>query len=111
MDTYAVRDARSKMTGHYRRPGTRDLHCGRLVGTKNGQGAALRGWKMCTRCVKAEVADRAEAWLDQPPASPLAAEQAEAAGTWRAEWISTAPPRPHPVFDVEPESEQGALFA
>jgi len=61
MDTYAVRGATRKMTGHYRRPGTRDLYCGRPAGTKNTQGATLRGWKMCTACVKAEAADRSAA--------------------------------------------------
>lgn len=61
MDTYSIRGARSQMTGHYRRPGTRDLYCGRPAGSKNGHGATLRGWKMCTPCVKAEAADRAAA--------------------------------------------------
>jgi hypothetical protein len=140
MKTYAVRAARSKTTGHYRRPGTRELYCGRLTGAPNGEFATLRGWKMCTRCVKAEAADRAaatataEAWLDIPPASPIDdASHASAdayitrehphvadlldlapstAGTWRAEWIgararSTAPT----LFDVDPDTEQGALFA
>jgi hypothetical protein len=135
MKTYAVRAARSKTTGHYRRPGTRDLYCGRPAGAPNGEFATLRGWKMCARCVKAEAADRAaatataEAWLDTPPTSPLAAaalllgaqveavdnrraREAETAGTWRAEWIgartrATAPT----LFDVDPDTEQGALFA
>ncbi|HEY1179072.1 MAG TPA: hypothetical protein VGF17_23205 [Phytomonospora sp.] len=136
METYAVKGAARKMTGHYRRPGTRDLYCNRPAGARNGHGATLAGWKMCTRCVKAEAADRAaatataEAWLDQPPTSPLmaaallfgaqveavdnrrAAEQAEAAGTWRAEWISARAASPTPtLFDMDPEAEQGALFA
>ncbi|MGW2856310.1 hypothetical protein ACWDAZ_31500, partial [Streptomyces sp. NPDC001215] len=51
MDICAVRGGRSKRTGHYRRSGTRELYCGRPAGTKNGHGATLRGWKMCTRCV------------------------------------------------------------
>jgi hypothetical protein len=135
MKTYAIRGARTKMTGHYRRPGTRDLYCARPAGAPNGEFATLRGWKLCARCVKAEAADRAaatataEAWLDAPPTSPLAAaallfgaqveavdnrrtHEAETAGTWRAEWIgararSTAPT----LFDVDPDTEQGALFA
>jgi hypothetical protein len=135
MKTYAVRAARSKTTGHYRRPGTRDLYCGRPMGAPNGEFATLRGWKLCARCVKAEATDRAtatataEAWLDAPPTSPLAAaallfgaqveavdnrraHEAETAGTWRAEWIgartrATAPT----LFDVDPDTEQGALFA
>jgi hypothetical protein len=143
MKTYAVRAARSKMTGHYRRPGTRDLYCARPAGAPNGEFATLRGWKMCARCVKAEAADRAaatataEAWLDTPPAStptPAALalraqveyidarraevverrrvhDEREAVGTWRSEWIgararSTAPT----LFDVDPDTEQGALF-
>ncbi|MFF0894724.1 hypothetical protein [Streptomyces sp. NPDC003278] len=230
METYAVKGAARKMTGHYRRPGTRDLYCNRPAGAPNGIGATLAGWKMCTPCVKAEAADRAaatataEAWLDQPPASPLAAaallfgaqveavdnrraaeqaagvtlddavttvicpqcrvpagarcvtragkpareahgrrfdalddaagitahraavrreaeanrrwvtrdadaenaliaayvdrinaraqQAAEAAGTWRAEWISARAASPTPtLFDMEPDAEQGALFA
>jgi hypothetical protein len=116
MKTYAVRAARSKTTGHYRRPGTRDLYCGRPMGAPNGEFATLRGWKMCARCVKAEATDRAaatataEAWLDAPPTSPLAA--AETAGTWRAEWIGARATSPTPtLFDVAPDTEQGALFA
>jgi hypothetical protein len=83
MDTYSVRAARSKTTGHYRRPGTRALFCGRPAGAPNTQFATLAGWKLCARCVKAEAVDRAEAeavaeaWLDQPTAAPLtAADQA-----------------------------------
>ncbi|MDN5380713.1 hypothetical protein QEP66_01025 [Streptomyces sp. LB8] len=61
MDTYSVRGARTQITGHYRRPGTRELYCGRPVGSKNGIFAAVRGWKLCGRCVKALAADRAAA--------------------------------------------------
>lgn len=127
MDTYTVGRSR---TGHYRKPGSHLTYCGRTAGTP---GQADR---MCRACVKAEALDRAaatataEQWLDQPPASPLmaaalmfgglveavdarrAAEQAEAAGTWRAEWIGTRATSAAPtLFDVEPETEQGALFA
>jgi hypothetical protein len=130
MKTYAVRAARSKTTGHYRRPGTRDLYCGRPMGAPNGEFATLRGWKMCARCVKAEATDRAAATAPLAAAALLFGAQVEAvdnrrareaeaalaaaetAGTWRAEWIgaratSTAPT----LFDVAPDAEQGALFA
>jgi hypothetical protein len=114
MKTYAVRGSARKITGHYRRPGTRDLYCGRAAGARNGLFATVTGWKLCTRCVKAEALDRAnatataEAWLDTPPATV----KAETAGTWRAEWISTRATSTAPtLFDVDPDTEQGALFA
>ncbi|MGW2130440.1 hypothetical protein [Streptomyces coelicoflavus] len=110
MQTYAVRRARTKLTGHYRITGTRDLYCGKPVGAPNDYAQQVKGFKLCTRCVKAEARDRAEAtataeaWLDdQPPAE---------AGTWRAEWIGTRTTSPAPtLFDVQPDMEQGALFA
>ncbi|MBZ6258145.1 hypothetical protein KVH22_21755 [Streptomyces olivaceus] len=113
-------------TSHYKQPGSHLTYCGRPAGTPGV------GTRMCTRCVKAEARDRAaatataEAWLDQPPASPLAAaaalfgglveavdnQRAAEAGTWRAEWIGTRATSPTPtLFDVEPDAEQGALFA
>ncbi|MGW1760981.1 hypothetical protein [Streptomyces mirabilis] len=61
METYAVRGAARKTTGHYRRPGTRELYCGRLAGGRNWIFAAVRGWHLCKRCVQAEARDRAEA--------------------------------------------------
>ncbi|MFB7461700.1 hypothetical protein [Streptomyces sp. NPDC056188] len=61
MDTYAVRGAARKTTGHYRRPGTTTLYCGKPAGGRNGIFNTVRGWKMCTRCVTAEALDRAEA--------------------------------------------------
>ncbi|MEH0555998.1 zinc finger domain-containing protein [Streptomyces sp. B21-101] len=70
MDTYTTGRSR---TGHYRKPGSHLTYCGRTTGTP---GNASR---MCRPCVKAEALDRAaatstaEAWLDQLPASPLAA--------------------------------------
>ncbi|MGW6518561.1 hypothetical protein [Streptomyces sp. NPDC054962] len=167
MDTYIT--GRSTV-GHYRKPGSHLTYCGRTAGTP---GTAAR---MCRPCVKAEALDRAaatataEAWLDQPPATPLAAatlmfgalveavdnrraaeeraarasadryiarefppvaalldidaEAAEtearaaaescraATATWRARWIGTRADSPEPtLFDVEPDAEQGALFA
>ncbi|MFJ7337863.1 hypothetical protein ACIQUU_32020 [Streptomyces sp. NPDC101116] len=113
-------------TGHYRKPGSHLTYCGRNAG------APGTGTRMCARCVKAEARDRAEAtataeaWLDQPPATPLAAaallfgaqveavdnQRAEHAGTWRAKWISARAASPEPtLFDIEPDAEQGALFA
>ncbi|GHC44386.1 MULTISPECIES: hypothetical protein [Streptomyces rochei group] len=135
MRTYAARGARTKLTGHYRIPGSRDLYCNRPAGAPNDYAHGMARFKMCKPCVKNEARDRAEAtktaeaWLDQPPATPLAAaammfgalveavdnqraEQAETAGTWRAEWIGTRATSPEPtLFDVEPDMEQGALFA
>jgi hypothetical protein len=79
MNTYAIRGARTKLTGHYRQPGTRTTFCNRPIGIPNGDFLNLTGWKLCTRCVKAEQRDRAaaaataDAWLDQPPTSQLAA--------------------------------------
>jgi hypothetical protein len=79
MKTYAIRGARTKLTGHYRQPGTRTTFCNRPIGIPNGDFLNLSGWKLCTRCVKAEQRDRAaaaataDAWLDQPPTSQLAA--------------------------------------
>ncbi|MFE7017703.1 hypothetical protein ACFVAQ_45880 [Streptomyces sp. NPDC057651] len=60
--TYAIRGARTKMTGHYRRPGTRQAYgnCG-PIGAPNAEFATLAGWKLCARCVKAEAADRVAA--------------------------------------------------
>lgn len=164
MKTYAVRRARTQLTGHYRREGTRDLYCGKPAGTPNDYARTLPRFKLCTRCVKAEARDRAEAtataeaWLDPTP-TPPAPETAESAAarasvrayiarecppvaalldidpakavaeaaataavanaahqeamiTWRAEWISSRAASPEPtLFDVEPDAEQGALFA
>ncbi|MCX5266070.1 hypothetical protein [Streptomyces sp. NBC_00199] len=170
MDTYTTGRSR---TGHYRKPGSHLTYCGRHALTRTSTHT-----RMCRPCVKAEALDRAaatataEAWLDQPPATPLAAalmfgalveavdnrraaeeraarasadryiarefppvaalldidaEAAEiearaategrtstpaAAGTWRAQWIGTRATSPTPtLFDVEPDTEQGALFA
>jgi hypothetical protein len=111
--TYAVRGAALKTTGHYRRPGTQDLYCARPAGGRNDIFATVRGWHLCAPCVKAEARDRAdatataEAWL-----APAPAEQVPATGTWRAEWISARAAATAPtLFDVEPDTEQGALFA
>ncbi|MFD8611061.1 hypothetical protein [Streptomyces sp. NPDC059631] len=90
-------------TSHYRKPGHHLTYCGRPATTPGV------GTRMCTRCITAEARDRAaatataEAWLDKP---------AETAGTWRAEWISTRTSSPEPtLFDLAPDTEQGALFA
>jgi hypothetical protein len=61
MRTYAVRGATRKMTGHYRRPGTRTLYCGRPAGTPNDHARELAGFTLCAQCIKAEAAERAAA--------------------------------------------------
>lgn len=104
METYAVRGAALKTTGHYRRPGTRELFCGRLAGGRNAIFATVRGWRLCKRCVRAEARDRAEA--------------ATVAAQWRTE---TPHPEPRPAPLAPPvqlalnglphKPEQVALFA
>ncbi|MFI6860171.1 hypothetical protein ACIBKZ_09695 [Streptomyces sp. NPDC050421] len=61
MKTYAIRDARTKTTGHIRQDGTRTTYCNKPVGIPNGDFQGLKGWKVCIRCVKAEARDRAAA--------------------------------------------------
>jgi hypothetical protein len=100
VETYAVRGAALKTTGHYRRPGTRELFCGRPAGGRNGIFAVVRGWRLCKRCVRAEARDRAEAeavepagmLVTVPPARPRRPVQLALDGV------------PHPP-------EQGVLFA
>ncbi|MGC5398066.1 hypothetical protein ACPXCP_20320 [Streptomyces sp. DT20] len=76
MKTYAIRAARTKITGHLRQDGTRTTYCNKPVGIPNGDFQGLKGWKMCTRCVKGEARDRAEATV-----SATAALAPETAGT------------------------------
>ncbi|MGA5354031.1 hypothetical protein ACPCJU_16900 [Streptomyces thermodiastaticus] len=119
MRTYAVRGATRKMTGHYRRPGTRTLYCGRPAGTPNDHARELTGFTLCAQCIKAEAAERAAA--EQADTHVATVEDTEAMyavrlvteaeatdGTWRGEWIGahTTPDAPA-LFDVD---EQGALF-
>ncbi|MFF5642083.1 DUF6884 domain-containing protein [[Kitasatospora] papulosa] len=61
MRTYAIRDARTKTTGHLRQDGTRTTYCNRPVGIPNGDFTGLKSWKMCQPCVTAEARDRAHA--------------------------------------------------
>ncbi|MFD9853438.1 hypothetical protein ACFWXZ_14415 [[Kitasatospora] papulosa] len=61
MQTYAIRDARTKTTGHLRQDGTRTTYCNRAVGIPNGDFTGLKGWKMCQPCVTSEARDRAHA--------------------------------------------------
>ncbi|WP_278191920.1 hypothetical protein [Streptomyces sp. TRM75563] len=61
MDTHAVQGAARQATGHYRRPGTRTLYCGRPTGPRNHLFRTVRGWKLCRPCVAAEARDRAAA--------------------------------------------------
>ncbi|MFJ2909373.1 hypothetical protein ACIO8F_08045 [Streptomyces sp. NPDC087228] len=114
MDTHAVRGAALKTTDHYRRPGTRTLYCGRPAGGRNGIFATVRGWKLCTRCVKAEARDRAAA-------AAVAAQHTTA----RPAAVAPAPARPRRtptaptyVYGAQqlviigtPRPAQGALFA
>jgi hypothetical protein len=111
VETYAVRGAALKTTGHYRRPGTRELFCGRPAGGRNGIFAVVRGWRLCKRCVRAEARDRAEA-------EAVAAQwRTEAEAVEPAGMLVTVPPaRPRrPVqlaLDGVPHPpEQGVLFA
>lgn len=110
-ETHAVRDAAIKTTGHYRRPGTQELYCGRLAGGRNWIFAAVRGWRLCKRCVRAEARDRAEAeavaaaWRTEPvPTEPVGMMTMPA--PWRAH-------RPEQLtLDGVPHApEQCALFA
>ncbi|MET9253765.1 hypothetical protein [Streptomyces sp. NPDC003717] len=108
-ETYAVRGAALKTTGHYGRPGTRELFCGRPAGGRNGIFAAVRGWHLCKRCVRAEARDRAEA---EAVAAQWRTEAVEPAGML----VSAAPAHPRrPVqlaLDGMPHPpEQGELFA
>ncbi|MGW2063477.1 hypothetical protein ACWCO9_23045 [Streptomyces sp. NPDC001937] len=128
MRTYAIRNARTKMTGHYRQDGTRTTYCNKPVGATNGEFATLTGWKLCTRCVKAEQRDRAhaaevaaqfteriapadrEAAVEARYAAELTTEAEATAGTWRGEWIGTHTTSTAPALFALP-AEQGALFA
>ena len=54
----------------------------------------------------------ARTWIARAGHTPATTEQADTAGTWRAEWISARATSPEPtLFDIEPDAEQGALFA
>ncbi|WP_329219220.1 hypothetical protein [Streptomyces microflavus] len=114
MDTHAVRAAALKTTGHYRRPGTRTLYCGRPAGGRNAIFRTVRGWKVCRSCASAEQRDRiaAEAVAVEHTTNPAAA-------------VAPAPARPRRtprpptyVYGAQqltilgsPRPMQGALFA
>ncbi|WP_406014340.1 hypothetical protein OG520_22215 [Streptomyces sp. NBC_00984] len=115
MDTHAVQGAAHQATGHYRRPGTRTLYCGRPAGGRNAIFAAVRGWKLCRSCAKAEQRDRTEAatvaeqHLADAPAAPTPAP---------ARPRRTTPTAPAYVYGAQqlviighPAPAQGALFA
>ncbi|MFF4177636.1 hypothetical protein [Streptomyces sp. NPDC001750] len=110
MDTYAVHGAARKTTGHYRRPGTRELFCGRPAGGRNAIFAAVTGWKLCARCVNAEARDRADAAIVAESYRDDLTATEHAAQTWRSDWISATSDAPT-LFDLAGPREQGALFA
>ncbi|WP_326678525.1 hypothetical protein [Streptomyces sp. NBC_01237] len=114
MDTHAVQGAAHQATGHYRRPGTRTLYCGRPAGPRNRLFCTVRGWKVCRSCVNAEARDRVDA---EAVAAEHTAEQPAA--------VAPAPARPRRALPVRtyvygaqqltiigtPRPAQGALFA
>ncbi|MFD3790795.1 hypothetical protein [Streptomyces cyaneofuscatus] len=114
MDTHAVRGAALKTTGHYRRPGTRTLYCGRPAGGRNAIFRTVRGWKACRTCTAAEQRDRAAA-------AAVAAEHTSeqpAAVTPAPARPRRTPPAPTYVYGAQqlaiigtPRPAQGALFA
>ncbi|MFB8415428.1 hypothetical protein ACFC63_07925 [Streptomyces albidoflavus] len=109
METYAVFGAALKTTGHYRRPGTRELFCGRPAGGRNAIFAAVSGWRLCKRCVRAEARDRAEATA---VAAQWRTDDARPAGTLvtLAPWRASRPVQL--ALDGLPHKpEQVALFA
>ncbi|MFI8817473.1 MULTISPECIES: hypothetical protein [unclassified Streptomyces] len=114
MDTHAVRDAAHQATGHYRRPGTRTLYCGRPAGPRNGLFRTVRGWKVCRSCVNAEARDRAAA---EAVAAEHTTEQPAAIAPAPA-CPRRTPPAPTYVYGAQqlviigtPRPVQGALFA
>ncbi|WP_405561900.1 hypothetical protein [Streptomyces sp. NBC_01180] len=108
--TYAIRGAARKTTGHYRRPGTQTTYCNKPTGGRNGIFATVTGWKLCTRCVKAEQRDRAEAAAVADEHRQDLTSTDTATSTWRSDWIP-ATPTDAGLFDIAPDREQGALFA
>lgn len=56
------------------------------------------------------TADRAAADEEAAQAAAMVTEAEATEGTWRGEWIGDRPTAPT-LFDVEPDAEQGALFA
>ncbi|MGW1405038.1 hypothetical protein [Streptomyces sp. NPDC002403] len=115
MDTHAVRGAAHQATGHYRRPGTLTLYCGRPAGGRNAIFTAARGWKLCRSCAKAEQRDRAEAaavaeqHLSDAPASPAPAPaRARRAAQLTPAYVYGAQQL---VIIGQPAPTQGALFA
>ncbi|MGK3093762.1 hypothetical protein ACG93S_28860 [Streptomyces sp. WAC01490] len=114
MDTHAVRAAALKTTGHYRRPGTRTLYCGRPAGGRNGIFRTVRGWKLCRSCTAAEQRDRATA---EAVAAEHTTEQPAAIAPAAARPRRT-PAAPTYVYGAQqlvilgtPRPAQGALFA
>ncbi|MFJ8761055.1 hypothetical protein [Streptomyces cyaneofuscatus] len=114
MDTHAVQGAAHQATGHYRRPGTRTLYCGRPAGPCNAIFRTVRGWKLCRTCTAAEQRDRAAA-------AAVAAQHATARPAALAPTPARprrAPAAPAYVYGAQqlvilgtPRPMQGALFA
>lgn len=107
--TYAIRGARSNMTGHLRQPGTQTTYCGRPAGARNDEFRILTGWKLCTRCTATEERDRAEAAAVADEHREDTTAEPAAASTWRSDWIG--PRNDAALFTLPTPVEQGALFA
>lgn len=114
METHAVRGAAHQATGHYRRPGTLALYCGRAAGGRNAIFRTVRGWKLCRSCVKTEARDRSEATAvaaQHTTEQPAAVTPAPA----RPRRTPTAPAYVYGVQQLTiigtPRPAQGALFA
>lgn len=114
MDTHAVHGAAHQATGHYRRPGTRTLYCGRPAGPRNAIFRTVRGWKVCRPCTSAEQRDRAAAVLvaaEHTTDQPTAVTPAPA----RPRRTPTAPTYVYGAQQLTilgtPRPMQGALFA
>ncbi|WP_405195162.1 hypothetical protein [Streptomyces anulatus] len=114
MDTHAAQGAAHQATGHYRRPGTRTLYCGRPTGPRNAIFRTVRGWKLCRSCVQAEARDRAAA---AAVAAEHTTEQPAAIAPAPARPRRT-PPAPTYIYGAQqltiigtPRPAQGALFA
>ncbi|WP_164711303.1 hypothetical protein [Streptomyces microflavus] len=111
-----MQGAAHQATGHYRRPGTRTLYCGRPAGGRNAIFRTVRGWKVCRPCASAEQRDRTAA-----EAVAVAVEHTTnrpAAVTPAPARPRRTPPAPTYIYGAQqlvilgtPRPLQGALFA